>query len=63
MAGPLNEIAAQYEHASGHKIVIRYGTVPELIKMLVDSVPVDLAVVPEEVWKDAAACGRGSLQD
>ncbi len=58
IAGPLNEIAAQYERASGHKIAIRYGTAPELIKMLTSGFPFDLAVVPEEVWRDAAARAR-----
>ena len=55
IAGPLNEIAAQFERASGHKIVIRYGTAPELIKMATSGVPFDLGVVPQVVWKDAAA--------
>jgi molybdate transport system substrate-binding protein len=55
IAGPLNEIAVQFERASGHKIVIRYGTAPELIKMATGGVPFDLGVVPQVVWKDAAA--------
>jgi molybdate transport system substrate-binding protein len=33
IAAPLKEIAAQFENNSGHKIVIRFGTTPELIKM------------------------------
>ena len=55
IAGSLNEIAALFERASGHKIVIRYGTAPELIKMAASGVPFDLGVVPQDVWKDAAA--------
>jgi len=58
IAGPLNEIAAQYERASGHKTVIRYGTAPDLIKLASSGAAFDLAVVPEEVWKDAAARAR-----
>jgi len=58
IAGPLNEIAAQFERASGHKIVIRYGTAPELIKMATSGSPFDLGVVPEDVWKDPAARAR-----
>jgi ABC-type molybdate transport system substrate-binding protein len=54
IAGPLNEIAALFERASGHKLVIRYGTAPELIKMATSGVPFDLGVVPQDVWKDAA---------
>ena len=55
IAAPLNEIAAQFGRTSGHKIVIRYGTTPELIKMAASGGPFDLGVVPQDVWKDAAA--------
>jgi molybdate transport system substrate-binding protein len=55
IADPLNEIAVLFEDASGHKVVIRYGTAPELIKMATSGVPFDLGVVPQDVWKDAAA--------
>jgi len=55
IAGSLDEIAALFERASGHKIVIRYGTMPELIKMAASGVPFDLGVVPQDVWKDPAA--------
>ena len=50
----LDEIAALFERASGHKLVIRYGTTPELIKMATSGVPFDLGVVPRDVWNDAA---------
>ena len=55
IAGTLNEIAVQFERASGHKIIIRYGTAPELIKLATSGVPFDLGVVPQVVWKDDAA--------
>jgi molybdate transport system substrate-binding protein len=55
IAGSLDEIATLFEQASGHKIVIRYGTTPELIKMATSGAPFDLGVVPQDVWKDAAA--------
>ena len=55
MAGPLRELAAQFENASGHKLVFRFGTTPELIKLATTGGPFDLGVVPREVFKDAAA--------
>jgi molybdate transport system substrate-binding protein len=55
IAGSLNEIATLFERASGHKLVIRYGTTPELIRMATSGVAFDLGVVPQDVWKDAAA--------
>ena len=55
IAAPLKEIAAQFESASGHKTVIRFGTTPELIKMATTGGPFDLGVVPQDVMKDAAA--------
>jgi molybdate transport system substrate-binding protein len=55
MAGPLREVAAQFESVSGHKLVFRFGTTPELIKLAKTGGPFDLGVVPREVLKDAAA--------
>src|SRR6185312_3522960 len=45
----------KFEQASGHKLVFRFGTTPELIKLATTGGPFDLAVVPREVFKDAAA--------
>src|SRR5581483_10032967 len=58
MTGPLRELSAQFESASGHKLVFRFGTTPELIKLATTGGPFDLAVVPREVFKDAAAQAR-----
>ena len=51
IAAPLKEIAAQFEATSGHKVAIRFGTAPELIKMAASG-RFDLAVVPVEVFRD-----------
>jgi Bacterial extracellular solute-binding protein len=48
IAGSLKDIAPQFEKSTGHKVVIRYGTTPELIKMATSGEPFDVAVVPEE---------------
>ena len=54
IAGPLKEIAAKFEKATGHRLVIRYGTTPELIKMATGG-PHDLALVPVDVMRNDAA--------
>ena len=54
IAAPLKEIAAKFEQATGHKLVIRYGTTPELIKMATGG-PFDLGVVPVDVLRNDAA--------
>lgn len=54
IAGPLKEIAAQFERATGHKLAIRYGTTPELIGMATGG-PFDAGVVPVDVMRNDAA--------
>src|SRR3954451_23438463 len=49
------ELKPKFEQASGHKLTIRFGTTPELIKLATAGGPFDLGVVPREVFKDAAA--------
>jgi molybdate transport system substrate-binding protein len=58
LTAPLRELGPQFESASGHKLVIRFGTTPELIRLATTGGPFDLAVVPREVFKDAGAQAR-----
>ena len=58
IAGPMGELAAVYEKASGHKLVLRFGTTPVLIGLATGGGPFDLVVVPVDVMKDAAARAR-----
>jgi molybdate transport system substrate-binding protein len=54
IAAPLNEMVSRFEKATGHKIMVRYGTAPQLIKMATTT-PFDLGVCPEDVYKDTVA--------
>jgi molybdate transport system substrate-binding protein len=55
MTAPMRELGAQFENTTGHKLVIRFGTTPELIKLATTGGPFDIGIVPREVFKDAAA--------
>src|ERR1700732_2023082 len=55
MTGPLGDSATQFESASGHKLVFRFGTTPELIELATTGGPFDLGIVPVDVMKDAPA--------
>ena len=57
LTGPLNELAPQFERASGHKLTIHFDSTPNLIK-LATSAPFDLGVVPVDVFKNAEAKAR-----
>lgn len=58
MTGSLNELGPQFERATGHKLVIHFDSTPNLIKQATSGAPFDLAVVPIDVMKDAAARAR-----
>jgi molybdate transport system substrate-binding protein len=61
MAGPLSELAAQFERVSGHSIVFRFGTTPELIEMASTGGPFELGVVRREVFKNEVAKSKFEL--
>jgi molybdate transport system substrate-binding protein len=58
LTGPLNELGPQFERASGHRLAIHFDSTPNLIKQVTSGAPFDLAVVPVDVFKDAAAKAR-----
>jgi molybdate transport system substrate-binding protein len=58
MSGPLKQIVPQFERATGHKLVIHFDSTPNLIKQATSGVPLDLAVVPVDVFNDPAAKAR-----
>jgi molybdate transport system substrate-binding protein len=58
MTASLNELAPQFERASGHKVTIHFDSTPNLIKLVTSGAPFDLGVVPVDVMQDAAARAR-----
>ncbi len=58
MTGPLNQIVPGFEAATGHKLSIHFDSTPNLIKQAISGEPLDLAVVPADLFKDAAARAR-----
>jgi molybdate transport system substrate-binding protein len=58
MTGPLKQIAPQFERETGHKLSIHFDSTPNLIKQATSGEPLDLAVVPVDVYKDGAARAR-----
>jgi molybdate transport system substrate-binding protein len=58
MAGLMNELAPQFERASGHKLVIHFDSTPNLIKQATSGAPFDVGFVPIDVMKDPSARAR-----
>ena len=50
-----SELKPKFEQTAGHKLIIRFGTTPELIRLATTGGPFDLGVVPQAVFKDAGA--------
>jgi molybdate transport system substrate-binding protein len=55
MTGSLNELGAQFERASGHKLVIHFDSTPNIITRITSGTPFDVVVVPADVFRDAGA--------
>ena len=55
MAGEWTLLKPKFEQTSGHRLEIFFGTTPNLIKEATSGRPFDLAVVPSEFTRDAAA--------
>src|SRR4029077_4540312 len=58
MTGAVRELGGRFERASGHTLVFRFGTTPELIKLATTGGSFDLGIVPVDVMKDVAAQAR-----
>jgi molybdate transport system substrate-binding protein len=58
LTGPMNQLAGQFERATGHKLVIHFDSTPNLIKQATSGEPFDLAVVPVDVFNNEAARAR-----
>src|SRR5436309_276302 len=58
MTASLQELAPQFERATGHKLVMQFDSTPNLIKEATSGAQFDLGVVPVDVMKDAAARAR-----
>jgi molybdate transport system substrate-binding protein len=58
MTAPLNALAAPFEKSSGHKLSIHFDSTPNIIARVNAGTPFDVAVVPADVFKDAAAKAR-----
>jgi molybdate transport system substrate-binding protein len=50
-----DDLGPQFEKASGHKLSIHFDSTPNIVARINSSTPFDLAIVPIDVFKDAAA--------
>jgi molybdate transport system substrate-binding protein len=58
MTASMNALAPDFEKATGHKLVIHFDSTPNIITRVTTGTPFDVAVVPVDVFKDAAAKAR-----
>ncbi len=58
MTASMNALAAPFEKASGHRLSIHFNSTPNIIARVNAGAPFDVAVVPADVFKDAAAKAR-----
>jgi molybdate transport system substrate-binding protein len=54
----LGELTPRFEHTIGRRLVIAFGSTPDLIKTVTSGAPFDLGIVPVDVMQDAAARAR-----
>jgi molybdate transport system substrate-binding protein len=50
-----DDLGPQFEKASGHKLSIHFDSMPNIVARINSGTPFDLAIVPIDVFKDAAA--------
>jgi molybdate transport system substrate-binding protein len=55
MNASMNAIAPPFEKATGHRLVTHFDSTPNIITRINSGTPFDLAIVPVDVFKDAAA--------
>jgi molybdate transport system substrate-binding protein len=58
MTASLNQLGPEFEKASGHSLSIHFDSTPNIIARVTSGTPFDLAVVPVDVFRDAAARAR-----
>ena len=58
MTASMNALAAPFEKATGHKLSIHFDSTPNIIARVNSGTQFDVAVVPVDVFKDAAAKAR-----
>jgi molybdate transport system substrate-binding protein len=51
----LNQLGPPFEKSTGHKLSIHFDSSPNIVTRVTSNTPFDVAVVPVDVFKDAAA--------